>query len=47
MQQIGGGGSYTNLLRTLHLSGQTEQQFVRNRIHQVQEGGILVQDVVE
>lgn len=39
--------SRTNLLWTLHLPSQAEQQLVGDRVHQVQEGGVLVQDVVE
>lgn len=37
----------SDLLGTLHLSGQTEQQLVGDGVHQVEEGGVLVQDVVE
>lgn len=37
----------SDLLGTLHLSSQTEQQLVGDRVHQVEEGGVLVQDVVE
>lgn len=36
-----------DLLGTLHLSSQTEQQLVGDGVHQVEEGGVLVQDVVE
>lgn len=39
--------SRANLLWTLHLSSQTEKQLVGDRVHQVQEGGVLVKDVVE
>ncbi len=38
---------WADLLWTLHLSGQTEQQLVWDRVHQVQEGSVLVQDVVQ
>lgn len=37
----------TDLLGTLHLPRQTEQQLVGNGVHQVQEGCVLVEDVVE
>lgn len=42
-----GGWKGTDLLGTLHLPGQTEQQLVGDGVHQVEEGGVLVQDVVE
>lgn len=47
--QEGGRGVWegTDLLGTLHLPGQTEQQLVGDGVHQVEEGGVLVQDVVE
>ena len=37
----------SHLLGTLHLPGQAEQQIVRDGVHQVQEGCVLVQDVVQ
>ena len=37
----------SHLLGTLHLPGQAEQQIVRDGVHQVQEGCVLIQDVVQ
>lgn len=36
-----------DLLGTLHLSRQTEQELVGDGVHQVEEGSVLVEDVVE
>lgn len=36
-----------DLLRTLHLSSQAEQQLVRDWVHKIEESSIFVQDVVE
>lgn len=37
----------SDLFGTLHLSGQAEQQLVGDGVHQVEEGSVLVKDVVE
>ena len=37
----------TDLLRTLHLSSQAEQQFMGDRVHQIEEGSIFVQYIVK
>lgn len=41
------GGQGADLLGTLHLPRQAEQQLVGDGVHQVQEGRVLVEDVVE
>ena len=48
----GGGGQWSHsleahLLGALHLPGQAEQQVVGDGVHQVEEGRVLVQDVVQ